>query len=278
MYVDRKIALIVAPYRSGSTIFANTFNRDDAFYLFEPLLTIENSNFTNSLLEEHSLTPKILSNFYNNCTIPTIVFPSPNTRRNCKSGICFHFNVNRFCSHDYCDSLNDAKTCKSVHSCKINLVQATNDCSKQRFRVIKAIRAISKNTLINLYRQLPDLIIIHLVRDPRALFYSRLKLKDNDLGEQELREIASHECQQIIEKFQSLRNLPIRFIKYEDFDDQIPLLQHELSNVHRNRRSMNSYSIRQRHGYKDRSWKNMLSTENIAFINRESRSFCEKIM
>lgn len=171
--------LIITNYRSGSTFLGQLFNQHpDAFYTFEPLYPFG----SNCSFELHRRVKTIHEMI--KCSFPDMsqlyqdLHKDPNatrTHRSClKNNFCFRYNHKELCTPDTCPNGNK-ETCMSCGPADLQAVK--NKCRSRKTVVIKLIRLCYIEDYKALFEDPRlNLKVIHLVRDPRGIASSRLKI------------------------------------------------------------------------------------------------------
>lgn len=178
-HVRRKVILILAQGRSGTSLLGDLFDRDtNAFYMFEPLLVIERLNgIIHFELEDESA-----EQFYNNeskalLTSLMTCHPNPTFQKYMKNYDDYgsRTRTSAFWRQPFCKKY--AKQCRRMEGSLVEIVcrNLTN------YTVMKELEfripGWNMKMLIELANSLGvDLKIIHLVRDPRSYLSSQMKL------------------------------------------------------------------------------------------------------
>ena len=169
----KKNLIILSPGRGGSSFLGSLFNNNlHVMYVFEPLYSIATKMFNLSLLHDVDKEPKhyketcikVIDSFFQ-CDFSSI----SNVTLSAFSNSHFHLRKSRALS-------------------KRNLPRVTNPALSKVFRtynhtVIKILSGRVPNntiqTLMEVFQQQNqyDVKLVHLVRDPRAVINSRVKLK-----------------------------------------------------------------------------------------------------
>jgi len=181
--------LILTYYRSGSSFFSQIFNQHpDAFFNFEPIFPF-GRDCTSNIAYKVATLKSLLSCDYTSVdwthNFESYKFKSMdklqfNDRACIAHNSCFRFNTKSFCSEELCPQPLGVKDRIRCPYCgKMNLFKASSECAKKKVHAIKTIRICDSAWLENIILEVPNLKIIHLVRDPRGLAASRLKLHKN---------------------------------------------------------------------------------------------------
>nr|XP_039267753.1 carbohydrate sulfotransferase 1-like [Styela clava] len=183
-----KGVIIVTNYRSGSTFLGQLFNQHpQAFYTFEPLFPF-GWNCTSEVQRRVSVLHNMLK-----CNFPDLktlyneigvdiknlkVLTDPNVHAKCiENNFCFRYNHKDLCSKDICPKGNVA-SCSQCGPVDLGLVN--NKCRSRKISAIKVIKLCHIKSLEPIIRDPSiDFKIIHLVRDPRGIASSRLKIHND---------------------------------------------------------------------------------------------------
>ncbi|XP_045196739.2 carbohydrate sulfotransferase 1-like [Mercenaria mercenaria] len=205
---DRKIVLIIAYMRTGSTLTASLFQEfPGTFYVFEPIRGLT-GKFKELLKNNQTYTTMhYIHGKERNYTVSQkyeVILDEINSWLTCKLGSIskeslnddFHryytkiMKIFYFCSKGPMARFKDAKTfrmharihprlrqyfdrSKSIDTC---LKAAIGSCEKSPQRVLKLIR-LPMEEAAKLLPFYPNMKIIHLLRDPRGILNSRIKVK-----------------------------------------------------------------------------------------------------
>ncbi|XP_060566735.1 carbohydrate sulfotransferase 1-like isoform X2 [Ruditapes philippinarum] len=204
---DKKVIIIIAYMRTGSTLTASLLQEHpNTFYVFEPIRSV-NTKFKEA--KKKNLTSTLLHYVHGierNYTFSKksqVMLDEINSWLTCKLdsiskeslGDDFHRHYTKimklfyYCSHGVMASLSTSKKLamhsrlhprlrqyyektKSMDSC---LRRAIDSCQKSTTRLLKLIRLRMKEIekILPLY---PNMKVIHLVRDPRGIINSRVKV------------------------------------------------------------------------------------------------------
>lgn len=255
--------LILTTTRSGSSFLGEIFNsRSDVFYLFEPLWHL------NEIYTEYV---KVLKALFN-CELVVLrkyltqnfFFKRNYSKALCKPGKTCIYGLN-----------GDRKyTCDGLKCQPLNLDIASLYCQTFDTVVIKTVRIRNKTQALELMTQF-DIKIIHLVRDPRGSFNSKIKTFNRDYNFKQIAKI----CQDDIDIYETLKDrLGYYLLKYEDliinpgkelfhlfsfcelmFDEEVLKTIDRLTNTNRS----GPYAIGK---IKPSGWKTQLSTFKIDMI------------
>ncbi|XP_039272457.2 carbohydrate sulfotransferase 1-like [Styela clava] len=165
----RKAVVIFSAMRTGSTFFGEFFNRNpEIYYLFEPLHGLSEMNMANTrklllgdlLRCDYRIAPKIYSHGCGGWI-------------NCKSNICFAARSQFL--------LRNSKLCSDTSN-KCNEYfdprKLAKICLQSSYTAIKIVRMNSLGEFEELMTEPNiDLKVIQLVRDPRAVVLSQLKME-----------------------------------------------------------------------------------------------------
>ena len=176
----RKVILILAQGRSGTSLLGDLFDRDvNAFYMFEPLLVIERLNrIIHFELQDESATK-----FYNNeskALLTSLMTCHPNAafQKYMKNYDDYgsRTRTSAFWRKPFCKKY--AKNCRRMEGSLVEILcrNLTN------YTVMKELEfripGWNMKILIELANSLGvELKVIHLVRDPRAYLSSQMKLR-----------------------------------------------------------------------------------------------------
>ncbi|XP_077985185.1 carbohydrate sulfotransferase 1-like [Glandiceps talaboti] len=211
--------IIFASKRTGSSFVGELFNQNkNFFYLFEPL-----EIYTHSVLEKklskHLFDSKSIDTLHRALTCDFKSTPPEwnlNLHTNCNFGIATSKSV-------VCNGL---RTTKKFPKTKRQIqTRLTNICNKYQHKAAKIIRIYD----INLLRQLIvdqrlNARVLHLVRDPRAVFNSRstLQMVNKDFTRRGGGDEILQYCEDVERNLMIARNSPDVFndkyliVRYED--------------------------------------------------------------
>ena len=183
----RKLVILFTYYRSGSTFTGQLLNQhSDVFYLFEPLIL--------GITENENIQSKIdVLNRIANCSLPNFdEFSTSETPEHVKQScqfrnFCFPHGTKEFCAPPFChkDLTEDRKVCGHISNqyCPgpaILRQEATDLCNSKKIVALKTIRIMAIEQFVDYFKQLESeghsLQLIFLVRDPRGIFNSRLRI------------------------------------------------------------------------------------------------------
>ncbi|XP_072285520.1 carbohydrate sulfotransferase 6-like [Pyxicephalus adspersus] len=180
--------LILSSWRSGSSFLGQIFNHHpDVFYVYEParMVWVKYPNEKASLL--HYPVRDLLRSLYN-CDMSPLHDYLPRNGRYI-SDLPFWSESWALCSQPACKAFSkdtdyDRPSC--FQRCGyVPLEKMTQACKIHKHVVLKTVRVLDLRVLLPLLRDDNlDLRIVHLVRDPRAVAYSRQNfdlLRDEDL-------------------------------------------------------------------------------------------------
>jgi len=234
---NQKTIVLFTYYRSGSTFTGQLLNQHpDIFYLFEPLiLGITEADFADKKI---NLMKQIFK-----CDLPKFShFKTDKTpdyvKDSCsRRDFCFPHGTKEFCQPPFCetDFTENRRACSHSPSTVCPgpgelIEEANNVCKKKEFIAIKTIRMTLIQEFIPYFRDDTnglDPYFIFLVRDPRGLMNSRLRIarvQYHEKDEKKFHEIASKvegHCKRMVlnvasienDKFMKQRTIIVR---YED--------------------------------------------------------------
>lgn len=168
----RRGVLIYAPTRSGSTFLGEFFNQHPSvYYLFEPLHSINHTSPNSTAVSKSVLSDLFHCNY---SRIPEIYKESVNdVYSNCRSNVCF-FTRSKFL-------WRNTELCKLKHPrCavkKFSTPVLSKVCRQSLLIGVKAVRFPSLAHLVPMLNsETLNLKVIQLIRDPRAVVPSRIKM------------------------------------------------------------------------------------------------------
>ncbi|XP_045198558.2 carbohydrate sulfotransferase 3-like [Mercenaria mercenaria] len=196
----RKIVLIIAYMRTGSTLTGSIFQEyPDTFYVFEPVRLINQAFKGKDQKDKTNVTLKYINGTkrqYKTSERNKVVLDEINSWLNCKLDSISTQSLTNvhhktftkimktfyFCSKKYISKSTKAGKASSASFKETNanlkhcLKKAEESCQKSPLVALKFIRLRMKDVakLLPFY---PNMKIIHLVRDPRGILISRIKLK-----------------------------------------------------------------------------------------------------
>ena len=250
---DRKNVLIVSQGRSGSSFLGEIFNQHpDVMYLYEPLHAYKIFSMTGIFpSESYGINAiQVLFDIFN-CHFSSlqdyltfISFPelsSPHFRTSSKL-----FSSPPFCKRqatpEFYESLSPARfreNCPQLHFRSVSTA-----CQRKKNIVVKdlANRIPLENTT-NMERLLdlqPNLHVVYMVRDPRAVITSMKGMgwisNDPDAKFQDVASAAQHICKLTLDMLWSIDHWSLRFgtrihlVRYEDLASNAVLKAEELFN------------------------------------------------
>ncbi|XP_076093192.1 carbohydrate sulfotransferase 1-like [Mytilus galloprovincialis] len=206
--------LLIGQMRSGSSFTGELFNQHpEAFYMFEPLRSLLQANITDkqSLMRSVKGYPFVegVSNIMKGILECDFSQISSNILKN-----DFMLRSRQTAEFYTCFRKNETST-KNFQKC---LKLLTNKCEQSSLRVVKTIR-MTTELAVTLLSTLPNLKIVYLVRDPRAIIQSRMML--NLVVEHNIQTESTELCNRMdkdmyfIEK-STMKNR-IQIVRYEKF-------------------------------------------------------------
>ena len=167
----RKNLVILSPARGGSTLLGSFFNNNpQVMYCYEPLYPVEKKMFGVHLFHQDKepkkykeTSIKVIDGFFQ-CDFSNVTkaFFSAFTRSR------FHRSQSKTLTKKYLPQLSNAPVSKSCNSYNHTVVKILS--SRLPNRTIQTLEELFQQK--NGY----DVRLVHLVRDPRAVIYSRVKL------------------------------------------------------------------------------------------------------
>ena len=201
----RKLVVLFTYYRSGSTFTGQLLNQhDDIFYLFEPLIL--------GITEAENIESKTkVINKILNCTLPSFDdFSTDETPEHVKQSCEFR----NFCRTDLTD---ERKKCGHIDNdyCPGPAVlkdAATEVCNSKKILAFKTIRIMAVDQFEDYFKQLEtdghEVKFIFLVRDPRGMFNSRLRIAKIQYHEtkksQDLLDKVERHCDSMVNNLKSV--------------------------------------------------------------------------
>ncbi|QHR78487.1 hypothetical protein KM759_gp119 [Lymphocystis disease virus 4] len=193
--------LILTTTRSDSSFLSEIFNsRKEVFYLFEPLW------YLNNIYNEYTKVLKALFNckltILRKYIVKNFFFKRNYSKTLCKPGKTCIYELN-----------NDSKyTCNSLKCQLLDLDLASSYCKEFNSIVIKTVRIRNKTQALELMN-LFNIKIIHLIRDPRGSFNSKIKTFDRNYNFRQIAKI----CQDDVDIYNTLNNkIGYYLLRYED--------------------------------------------------------------
>lgn len=169
--------LIHTNYRSGSSFFGELFNQHpNVFYSYEPLI-LQELGYAFQQIE-------ILNSTFN-CNISDASEAKDEnkslaaTLRQCRrQNVCFRNRMKNLCSYEFCTQPHSCMGCLRMNSKILSEL-----CESKSLTAAKVIRLQSLQLLRPLLEDdKSDIKVIHLVRDPRGIYSSRMKLSHKSLN------------------------------------------------------------------------------------------------
>ncbi|XP_064615584.1 carbohydrate sulfotransferase 1-like isoform X2 [Liolophura sinensis] len=212
-----KKVLIVAYYRSGSSLTGSVFNdNDEAFYLFEPLYSLY--SFKNELRYFNGSTrpwPRdpdslrmtavnILASIFK-CRLADVDVVTW-TRMMCQIGTRT--------SKEFCECKKGKSPPEILRDCMANY---TARCENAKYRVVKTIRS-DMAEVRSLLKIVPDLKVIHLQRDPRGMLCSKLFSKHCSVTRVQIDQLCDRLTMDLRDRHSLEKHYPTSFMQviYED--------------------------------------------------------------
>ncbi|XP_052089666.1 carbohydrate sulfotransferase 5-like isoform X2 [Mytilus californianus] len=208
--------LIVGYFRGGSTMTLDVLSTtENSFYVFEPINflsfdTYENTAITflngssrllDKIMELPAVQADMLANWFN-CRLSDINLSDLRS-----SNLQYHSRMTR--EYYQCQRRSN------ISSCIGHLVEV---CKQMKNKILKVVRLRMETTEL-LLNTLPNLKIIHLVRDPRGILNSLMRAKL--IGVNDFKSKASEICNDILSDIKSTTKLKtlypntIFLLKYE---------------------------------------------------------------
>lgn len=298
----RKLVVLFTYYRSGSTFTGQLLNQhDDIFYLFEPLIL--GITEADNVESKTKVINKIL-----NCTLPSYAeFETEDTpahvRQSCQfRNFCFPHGTKEFCAPPFCltDLSEERKKCGHVSSdyCpgpSVLKAEATGVCKAAKILALKTIRIMAIEQFVDYFRRVEkdnhEVKFIFLVRDPRGMFNSRLRVAqiqyhETEKNEELLRKVERH-CASMVQNLKSVTDIEYFkqrtvVIRYEDvalypeaftialYDrlgiDYTRSIQEWIAkNTHDTSRRINMYSTSRNSAKVSSDWRNKRSNRHLGF-------------
>lgn len=187
--------LLVTAHRSGSTFLGELFNRNpNAFYIFEPLASVQNEHSTLGCDEHFEDKSNILERYYN-CDAPIYsgterdVLLKAGVKAKCRThNVCFRSDMRWACSENICNSRigivpsQDRKDDNCFKCSKMSGSTINGICESKSIIAQKVIRLCDIDQIAAFKSKIPNLKVIFLYRDPRGIFSSRQKLIGESLA------------------------------------------------------------------------------------------------
>ena len=169
--------IIVTQMRSGSSFTGELFNRNrDFVYFYEPLYDLRHMiSGKNSDLETYLKLPlrNLFRCDFKNMPVAWWKPKSGSSRQDCEFSLAFQESA-LFCYHG-----NKMKKYKPLSYVPDNITKLEQLCNSKKHIAIKTIRIEDLNYLKDIIEDASlNVKIIHLVRDPRAVFLSRENIAD----------------------------------------------------------------------------------------------------
>lgn len=182
---ERQDVLIYAPARSGSSFLGQTFNQhEDVFYLYEPLYTFTLLNklrlMTRSQLQRDSITllqDSFKCNFTNH-ELYLYFISNPGYSSTLFRDSSMAMSTPPLCQYKTVLEIWNRQE-KNVRTCSNRLEPATTSfvCQKHKQVTVKVLSdRIKLQEIWRMVLKSTNLKVLHLLRDPRAIVASRLRL------------------------------------------------------------------------------------------------------
>ncbi|CAK8686137.1 unnamed protein product [Clavelina lepadiformis] len=228
----KKGLIIVTNHRSGSTFLGQFFNqRSDVFYIFEPLVTFdEKCSYSEKKKTRHLhdlLKCKIRDQplVFADAGRPIDQEKIKGLGQKCiPNNFCFREKSKALCAGQFCTTGNNV-TCSRCGP--VNSAMASSKCAESSLVVIKVIRLCHVNNLKSILEDSNiDVKVIHLMRDPRGVLSSRLRVQEGT-SRMTLQGVVKM-CDRNLENVKFARGQPdwlrnkYKIIRYEDIC-QFPL-------------------------------------------------------
>ncbi|XP_078485025.1 carbohydrate sulfotransferase 1-like [Ciona intestinalis] len=199
-YSRRKVVILFTTKRSGSTFLGEVFNQNpNAFYLFEPLFPFTR---TCDLLREERINTlrqftecnfKNVSEIYKEAF--NIIKHTDKFAKCLKNNICFEErHIPLLAKYESVCQQSNYSDCQLPMKPTI----ISEICSKSKLVVYKILRVCELQDLAHLVEtEYLDIRIVHLVRDPRAILSSRMKLTEDQTNNETLKAEATALCHRL---------------------------------------------------------------------------------
>ncbi|XP_078493484.1 carbohydrate sulfotransferase 1 [Ciona intestinalis] len=298
-----KGVVLLTNYRSGSTFLGQLFNQHpDVFYQFEPLYP-----FTGGCGYQTSVKVALLKRLLK-CDIPHATDTlSKVTSRFRKSTVDMECLIDDFCFRKKTQELCTRHLCPfgqpdRCYGCgPLHLPRVMNVCRAKKMSAIKVIRLCDVTALKSLLEDPAlDFKIVHLVRDPRGIASSRLKInKDwnkvsyelNQTCDRLLSNIAAGDSITLGTKWLRGRYMKV---KYEDLSLEpirttkqiynftglkyLPSVERWINaNTRASKSKRDPYSTARDSAYTMEAWRNFLTIEQVLSIQKDCSQVMNKI-
>nr|XP_022294275.1 carbohydrate sulfotransferase 1-like [Crassostrea virginica] len=182
--IEIRPIIVLSTFRTGSTLAGEIIQQaEDSFYLYEPLNPLNYVLYQLQNATLHLVNGSV--RYVGPYDFPSVSIDILKSLINCDFSSLdietashgFLFYSRKSIPYISCVNLNKRKTTlfQAVNKC---LHIWKESCESSKFRIIKVVR-LSLDWMEKLLQTFPNLVVVHLVRDPRAIQISRSKLGEN---------------------------------------------------------------------------------------------------